>query len=85
MESDQGVHCVYTGIYIKNKMKMKKHSTDSLNEKVDLDSSSLQEQKSPIGIKGLIHVHEKLCENDKTNKMTVRPAKTQISLGIRPV
>ena len=22
---------------------------------------------------------------DKTNKMTVRPAKTQISLGIRPV
>ena len=23
--------------------------------------------------------------NDKTNKMTVRPAKTQISLGIRPV
>ena len=23
--------------------------------------------------------------HDKTNKMTVRPAKTQISLGIRPV
>ena len=23
--------------------------------------------------------------NDKTNKVTVRPAKTQISLGIRPV
>ena len=24
-------------------------------------------------------------QNDKTNKMTVRPGKTQISLGIRPV
>ena len=24
-------------------------------------------------------------EHDKTNKMSVRPAKTQISLGIRPV
>ena len=24
-------------------------------------------------------------QHDKTNKMTVRPAKTQISLGIRPV
>ena len=23
--------------------------------------------------------------HDKTNKMTVRPAKTQVSLGIRPV
>ena len=23
--------------------------------------------------------------HDKTNKMTVRPAKTQISMGIRPV
>ena len=29
----------------------------------------------------------KVCElpRDKTNKMTVRPAKTQISLGIRPI
>ena len=24
-------------------------------------------------------------QHDKTNKMSVRPAKTQISLGIRPV
>ena len=24
-------------------------------------------------------------DNDKTNKMSLRPAKTQISLGIRPV
>ena len=33
------------------------------------------------------HVHGKRFEqhHDKTNKMTVRPAKTQISLGIRPV
>ena len=37
-------------------------------------------------------MHKKLVSNpllepphDKTNKMTVRPAKTQISLGIRPV
>ena len=30
---------------------------------------------------------KKTCEprHDKTNKVTVRPAKTQISLGIRPV
>ena len=26
-----------------------------------------------------------LSEHDKTNKVTVRPPKTQISLGIRPV
>ena len=31
-------------------------------------------------------VTQNLChEYEKTNKMTVRPAKTQISLGIRPV
>ena len=32
-------------------------------------------------------LHEKTCEpqHDKTNKMSVRPAKTPISLGIRPV
>ena len=29
------------------------------------------------------HIHEP--RHDKTNKMSVRPAKTQISLGIRPV
>ena len=26
-----------------------------------------------------------MSRHDKTNKMSVRPAKTQISLGIRPV
>ena len=39
-----------------------------------------------IDIKSYSHTHSLLeppC--DKTNKMTVRPAKTQISLGIRPV
>ena len=35
----------------------------------------------------LMHVHAHACEprHDKTNKMSVRPAKTQISLGIHPV
>ena len=33
---------------------------------------------------GREHVNEPL-RHDKTNKVTVRPAKTQISLGIRPV
>ena len=37
----------------------------------------------------MVHVPEKktVCElqHDKTNKMSVRPAKTHISLGIRPV
>ena len=35
------------------------------------------------------YLHRFLCafepRHDKTNKVTVRPAKTQISLGIRPV
>ena len=35
----------------------------------------------------VIVYHKRLLEprHDKTNKVTVRPAKTQISLGIRPV
>ena len=32
---------------------------------------------------GVIHINEP--RHDKTNKMSVRPAKTQISLGIHPV
>ena len=32
---------------------------------------------------GVLNTHEP--RHDKTNKVTVRPAKTQISLGIRPV
>ena len=37
--------------------------------------------KSRIGFPIVIHEPR----HDKTNKMSVRPAKTQISLGIRPV
>ena len=32
-----------------------------------------------------IKLHLNEPRHDKTNKMSVRPAKTQISLGIRPV
>ena len=36
--------------------------------------------------KFLLHILRKnMTPHDKTNKMTVRPAKTQLSLGIRPV
>ena len=42
---------------------------------------------SSFSVPGGSMTHSLLCEpvHDKTSKMTVRPAKTQISLGIRPV
>ena len=42
---------------------------------------------SSNGIKALSATKQKLCEppRDKTNKMAVRPAKTQLILGIRPI
>ena len=55
------------------------------------DSCAKQDVISPV-IKELNHFELlPICDisfeprHDKTNKVTVRPAKTQISLGIRPV
>ena len=45
-----------------------------LDEAVSTDSTESSLLKQPL-----------FCTGDKTNKMSVRPAKTQISLGFRPV
>ena len=51
-------------------------------KKKKLDGYLLElERNKPVG--EWCHEHEP--RHDKTNKVTVRPAKTQISLGIRPV
>ena len=44
-------------------------------------------QRVCVGVLPLLQIRERVHELrlDKTNKVTVRPAKTQISLGIRPV
>ena len=39
--------------------------------------------KNTQGLRDFLKDH--MSCNDKTNKMTVRPAKTQISLGMHPV
>ena len=46
-------------------------------------STMMGKLKYPLLIAQLINAFEP--RHDKTNKMSVRPAKTQISLGIRPV
>ena len=56
----------------KRKLMMEKEK-----EKQEKDNEEYQKVNSESPINELLHV--------KTNKMTVRPTKTQISLGIRPV
>ena len=62
------------------------------SKNVSLKAFTTTDQNSNISkpsFRGAHHLQETKVKieppHDKTNKMTVRPAKTQISLGIRPV
>ena len=54
-----------------------------LGKTLQLQSRLISSEKDIPGQQGNHTRYEP--PHDKTNKMTVRPAKTQISLGIRPV
>ena len=62
-----------------------------MKDRIGKNKNKIEPQRDKSNIKAPQAPHDTppLClyepPHDKTNKMTVRPAKTQISLGIRPV